>query len=103
MHAKYLTIILNTGISNISKEIIERTKNNSADILTIKFPYLAEKILKDTLYLKKYQDTCFFVIKEAVKHYNEVSIYFCSIFKSFSLKYLLYIAGRYTFYVTGNK
>lgn len=80
MHATYLTIILNTAVSNISKKIIENTTNNSADILKIKFPYLAEKILKDTLYLKKYQDTCFFAIKQAVKHYSEVSISYIYIY-----------------------
>ncbi|XP_046834422.1 condensin-2 complex subunit G2-like isoform X2 [Vespa crabro] len=74
MHATYLTIVLNTGINDISKEIIDNTRNNSADILKIKFPYLAEKILKNTLYLRKYQDACFFAIKQAVIHYNEVDI-----------------------------
>ncbi|KAF7378804.1 hypothetical protein HZH66_015038 [Vespula vulgaris] len=45
MHATYLTIILNT-----------------------------EKILKNTLYLKKYQHACFLAIKQAVIHYDEVDI-----------------------------
>ncbi|XP_043685046.1 condensin-2 complex subunit G2-like isoform X3 [Vespula pensylvanica] len=74
MHATYLTIILNTGISNISKEIIDNAGNNSTDILKIKFPFLAEKILKNTLYLKKYQHACFLAIKQAVIHYDEVDI-----------------------------
>ncbi|KAI4474191.1 hypothetical protein M0804_014974 [Polistes exclamans] len=74
MHAMYLTIILNTAIDNISKEINDNVNKHSMDILKIKFPYLADKILKLTLYVNKYQDACLFSIKQAVIHYKEANI-----------------------------
>lgn len=74
MHAMYLTIILNTAIDNISKEINDNANKHSMDILKMKFPYLADKILKLTLYVKKYQDACLFSIKQSVIHYKEVNI-----------------------------
>ncbi|KAI4489395.1 hypothetical protein M0802_011150 [Mischocyttarus mexicanus] len=75
MHATYLTIILNAAIDNISKEINDNVnKCSTVDMMKIKFPYLADKILKLTLYVKKYQDACLFSIKQAVIHYKEVDI-----------------------------
>ncbi|KAK2585976.1 hypothetical protein KPH14_010551 [Odynerus spinipes] len=74
MHTMYLTVILNTAVRGISKEIINISRDTSTDIFKIKFPYLTKKLLKFTLYMRRYQDACFCAIKQALIHYDEIDI-----------------------------
>lgn len=70
--------MLNVAISSISTEmtdLLQSTTTVEKSILTMTFPYLAKKILKIILDIKKYQKLSIQVLTGAITNYTKVSIF----------------------------
>ncbi|XP_043250642.1 uncharacterized protein LOC122396378 isoform X2 [Colletes gigas] len=71
----YITLMFNTAISNISKEMIRVLQNTPIkmeNILITNFPYLATKILKIILITKKYQSLSVQVLTKTITNYTKI-------------------------------
>nr|XP_034181112.1 condensin-2 complex subunit G2-like isoform X1 [Osmia lignaria] len=73
----YITIMLNVAISSISTEmtrLLQSTTTVEKSILTMTFPYLAKKILKIILDIKKYQKLSIQVLTGAITNYTRIDM-----------------------------
>ncbi|XP_076762134.1 uncharacterized protein LOC143430048 [Xylocopa sonorina] len=77
LYFSYITIMFNTAISSVSAEmtrVLQCPRLTKESLLIKRFPYLARKILRIILSIKKYQILCIQVLTKTITSYTKIDM-----------------------------